>query len=163
MSELLALIDLSTPVKSLKHYGKKGMRWGVRKADSVSSGPTDVVVKTAPGQRVKTAGGTGHSPHPDAIKSAAALQKARKSTVDSLSNDELNTLIKRVELETKYSKILAQKSQRTGVHKFVHDLITKVGKDEMNARMQGKNGQLTTALLAAKAARETAKYAARHA
>lgn len=67
--------------------------------------PTDVVVNTKPGARVKTAGGKNHSPSEDAIRTAKIKQQAKSSTIDSLSTKELRDLVDRMNLEQQYDRL----------------------------------------------------------
>lgn len=120
----------------LAHYGVKGMRWGVRKRDrSASSGPTDIEVKVAPGKRIKTKGGKGHAPAEDAVKSAVLRQKAKASTLDSLSNEELQALTKRLQLEANYLKLVDGPTTKKG-KSFIDTLLD----DEMEAVKKGNVG-----------------------
>jgi hypothetical protein len=110
----------------LEHYGVKGMKWGVRRR---STTPTAVAVTTRPGKRVKTAGGKGQSASEDAVTAAVARQKAKKSTVDSLSNKELQNLVARMNLEQQYSR-LAPVTPGRAATKFLGELLIGVGKQE---------------------------------
>jgi hypothetical protein len=92
----------------LVHYGIRGMKWGVRKRDQ---GPVDVSVKVRPGKRVQAKGGSGQPAHPDAIKTAAARQKAKKSSTDALSNEELKQLVDRMNLESNYKRLVEGQSK----------------------------------------------------
>lgn len=109
----------------LKHYGKKGMRWGVTTVDKASK-PTltrekdmrvmntkDVTVtQRKPGKYVKTKGGQRQKATDDAVKAAAARQKAKKSTTDALTNDELKAAVERMNLEKNYAKLDSQVQRR---------------------------------------------------
>lgn len=126
----------------LEHYGVRGMRWGVRKKRSAApSGPVDVVVKHKPGKRLKTEGGEGHGPHPDAIRSAASLRKARKSTVDALSTKELQDMLQRMDLEQRFDKmnVVAPSKFKIG-QKFVSEVVANEGKSYL---LKGKKGPVT--------------------
>lgn len=94
-------VSMSDTVDDLLHYGVKGMKWGKRKDRS----PTEVTVTTTKKGRVKTAGGANQPAHAEAVVARVAAQKAKKSGLDALSNQELQTLARRLELEQKVSKI----------------------------------------------------------
>lgn len=101
----------------LAHYGVKGMRWGVRKKRRISppgeeGSPTskrrspgeEVKVEVRPGKKLKVSGGKGQLPSEDAIRTAALVQKAKKSGVQSLSNAELKALTDRMSSEQNFAK-----------------------------------------------------------
>lgn len=64
----------------IAHYGKKGMRWGVRNRKSV----------------------TKLGPSKDAKRVSATAKKAKTHTINSLTNKELQEFNSRVELEKKF-------------------------------------------------------------
>lgn len=103
----------------LAHFGVKGMRWGVRKRSPAS--PVAVQVSARPGKKVKTKGGTGHKPTEEAVKAAVARQKAKKSSLDSLSNEELQVAVKRMQLEQQFSNLQAQR--KPAIQKFVKSFL----------------------------------------
>jgi len=127
----------------LEHYGIKGMKWGVhRKASSQHedrtvegstrtklgfhkkpqlSGPSPIVLKTAPGAKIKTAGGQNHSPSEDAKRVAVFKQQAKASTTDSLSTKELRDLVDRMNLEQQYGRLNPQ--QESLGKKFVKNSV----------------------------------------
>jgi hypothetical protein len=67
----------------LKHYGVKGMRWGVRSANSTS----------------------GASTSEDARVATTAHAKAKSSGTHTLSNRELQAVITRMNLEQQYARL----------------------------------------------------------
>jgi hypothetical protein len=111
------------------------MRWGVRKNNSISKGPTDVELKVRPGRKVKVKGGEGHGPSEDAKKVAVSRQKARKSSTDSLSTKELQELVTRMNLEQQYSSLMS-KNKGTGAKiasegkKFATSIVVDFGKQQ---------------------------------
>lgn len=121
---------------TLMHYGVPGMKWGKRK-NRAPAGPTDVEVKTVPGKRVQARGGAGQPAHPDAIERAAARQKARASTVDALSTQELKRLVERMNLEANYAKLAVEQPTRLAKgKKFALKLLS----DEGQQLLRGKRG-----------------------
>lgn len=99
----------------LAHYGVKGMRWGFRK----SSGGVSL------GRRAK---GPSSS---DFKKAAAAKTKVKKSGgTHALENDELQSLIKRMNLEKQYSELSKRDKRKVVGAKFVGDVIGGVAKGQ---------------------------------
>lgn len=92
----------------LKHYGKKGMRWGVTTNPDGTTSGKPVAVGQRDGKKVKTKGGEERPAHPDAIKAAVGKQIAKKSSTDALSNQELQAVVTRMQLEANYSKLNSQ-------------------------------------------------------
>jgi hypothetical protein len=113
----------------LAHYGVKGMRWGHRKADSGSSGPTGVTVSTTAKGRLKITGGTGHAPVRDAVDAAVAVRKAKASSVKSLTNEELQTAIRRMQLEQQFNQLRPKGPVEHG-RKFVTQTMLQIGKEQ---------------------------------
>jgi len=116
----------------LAHFGVKGMKWGVRKRSSSSSGPTDVVVKTKPGKRVSTSGGKSHPASEDALRVAVSRQKARKSSTDSLSTKELRELVDRMNLEQQYSKLTTSNKKKSAGAKFAQEIVGNIAKQQVS-------------------------------
>ena len=110
----------------LSHYGKKGMHWGVHKTDR--SVPTDVVLKTVPGKLVKTSGGKFIPASADAKAAAAGRQMIKKSSIDVLSNKELQAVVTRMNLEQQYSNLKKNpRSNQDRVTNFVKKNGVKAG------------------------------------
>ena len=81
----------------LEHHGVKGQKWGVRRA------------------RTKT------TPSADHTQATAHKKTVKKHGTKALSNDELSVLVKRLELETKYSSL--QSKQKSPSRKIADDLV----------------------------------------
>jgi hypothetical protein len=90
----------------LGHYGIKGMKWGVRRANP-SAKPT---------------------PSGDHETAKAAKAKVKAGGLKSLSNDELKTYLERMDLEKRYKKGNPGPKEEAG--KFVKDMLLQIGKEE---------------------------------
>lgn len=113
--------------KGIKHYGIKGMKWGVRRKDPSASTATDVEVKKVPGKKVQTSGGKNQPVSDDAVKTAISRQKAKSSSTDSLSTKELQELVNRMNLEQQYDRLSTP--QKAAGQKFVEDMLKRQGKN----------------------------------
>jgi hypothetical protein len=111
----------------LAHHGVKGMRWGIRRKATV--GPREVIVSDKR-RRLRTSGGQGHPASSDAVRAQVIGQKAKKSGIKSLSNDELTTYSKRLNLEQNVKRL--QTSQQSEAKKFVAGLLKQVGNQQAN-------------------------------
>lgn len=104
--EAAATVDIEDV---LKHYGVKGMRWGVRNADPPSaSGDAETF------RGIKT--------------------KAKAGGVKSLSNKELQDFIQRANLEQQYHRL--NPSAKKKALRFTADILLGVGKQQA-ARLAG--------------------------
>lgn len=111
--ELLGIVR-DSDTSQLAHYGRKGMKWGVRRTPaqlargkrSKKEDVSDPVrTKSTPGQRVQATGGKRYSPSEDAKAAAARRQIARESTTDALSTKQLKAVVDRMNLEQQYNKL----------------------------------------------------------
>jgi hypothetical protein len=107
----------------LAHYGVKGMKWGVRRR----SGPTTVVV-TDKRKKIRTSGGKGLPAHPDAIPARVVGQKARKSGLKALSDDELQAYARRMNLEQNVQRLQYQNAPIA--RKFALSIVGKTGQQQ---------------------------------
>lgn len=110
----------------LSHHGVKGMRWGVRRKNV---GTAQEVVVTDKGRKLKAKGGKGHEAAPEAVKAATLNQQAKKSGVKSLSNEELQTLATRMNLEQQVTRLNNSQPGNPG-RKFVKKLLGDVAKQQ---------------------------------
>lgn len=97
-------------VADLLHYGTKGMKWGKRKDRS----PTEVTVSRTKKGRARTEGGKNQPTHDDAVAAKVAAQKAKKSGLGALSNQELRTLAIRVNLEKQVNQLAGDQIASNG-------------------------------------------------
>lgn len=83
----------------VKHYGVKGMHWGVRKAES-SGGGSAPAARPASKPRMSE----------DAKNVEKAFSKINRGGTDALSNQELQHLVSRLNLEQQYSRLTTEAS-----------------------------------------------------
>jgi hypothetical protein len=113
----------------LAHYGIKGMKWGVRRDRSGSSGSDSgrkmLKVKIGKSKAEKMAIKTKNQT--DDHKEFAALAiKAKKYGVSSLTNKELSTYLTRMDLNVRYAKHNPKK--KNPAVEIVKDLLVSAGK-----------------------------------
>lgn len=99
----------------LEHYGVKGMRWGVSREAPSAVAPTAMSVVphgTKRRTKVEVAGGENHPAHEDALKVAEARAKLKRSGTAALSNQELQTMAKRLQLETQVAQLTSSRGQK---------------------------------------------------
>lgn len=124
LSGVLTALESYVPKKDARQFGVPGMKWGVRKAPGSGPGPaSEVGVKVTPGKKVKTTGGKERPAHEDAIRARVGQQIAKKSTTDALSNQELQAVVQRMQLEANYAK-LSQQNVSAG-RAFINTFIGK--------------------------------------
>lgn len=92
----------------LKHYGVKGMRWGVRR--NTPSAPS----------------------HGDANKARKVVARARENrTTNVLSNKELRLAIERMNLEQQYNR-LRPKTKSEKAKAWVAEQLLGIGKEQIS-------------------------------
>lgn len=110
----------------LKHYGVKGMKWGQRKQ---ADGSVQVTARATSGKaKVQTKGGGGEKPSMDAIGARVSEQRLKKSGINALSNQELQALALRLNLERNVKNLAPQSPGK----KFAGDILKTVGKQQVN-------------------------------
>lgn len=131
LDELGHMISFS-PVLELKHYGVKGMRWGVRRRSSDPS-PEVLVTQKKAGAPLKAVGGRDVPAHEDAMRLAATRQQGKASGTHALSNDQLQQAIRRMQLEQQYKQLSAPK--KSAGRKFAEALLGDVVRREGSKRI----------------------------
>lgn len=139
VDEILAQSGFDSIDDYLAHYGILGMKWGVRrrrgpdgtvgsatsKINSLTNrikapdGPEEVKVRALPGKKAQAQGGRGRRASEDAKRAAAIKQVAKASSVDALSNKQLETLIKRMNLERSYAQLVPPSGAKAFIRKFL--------------------------------------------
>lgn len=112
--------------KFISHYGIKGMRWGVRRkrsaeADAIAKASGRNILEIKKKQKPDTRS-------EDAKRAGELAAKVKKSGTKSLSNDELQDLIKRMNLESQYSTITTKSKKESVLVKAGKEVLLSVGK-----------------------------------
>lgn len=96
----------------LKHWGIKGMKWGVRRYQNKDGSLTPA------GKKRYSDGSTSSS---STSKSSQTSQQPKKKTVSEMSDQELRDAVNRLRLEQDYAKLNPEKVSRG--KKFVDNLL----------------------------------------
>lgn len=136
-------------VSELAHYGTKGMKWGVRKKDSSgSSGSGSSRKSKRAAKKIEKTKAKAKSDSSDYSESEKAKKVIKYGGTKKLSNKELQAVIERGRLESKYKDLSKGSSAaRDRLGKAVVDSVADVGMDEA-IRLTPKGNQQTTNLLA---------------
>lgn len=103
--------------KILKHHGVLGMRWGYRK----------------PGTGAASSHKKGASVSKDKAKANKAQSKiGKRGNTDRLSNEELQHLVGRLNLEKQYTSIASQTSKTHPLVKMLGDIAKKQARAALN-------------------------------
>lgn len=136
----------------LEHHGVKGMKWGVTrdratgaiiktkarvKQEVADRQSEDVIVRTKPGQGVRTVGGNKQMAHPDAILARKTEQIAKRSSLDAVSNKDLQALVTRMNLEQQYRNLSVHEDRRSVGEKYAMQFLDANGEKAL-----GKMGPL---------------------
>lgn len=113
-----------------KQYGVKGMRWGVKRSRAQIDAASE-----------------------DATKAGEIRTKVKRSGTSAASNAELQTLVKRMQLEQQYSDLAAKRSTKSKGRQFIEKTARReiegviagnpgpIGKAIQEARTPGKPGR----------------------
>ena len=121
---------IAAAIDDVQHHGVKGMKWGVRRKNIGS--PSEVVVKSTPGRKATAKGGSGHPASEDAKRAVSLHQRAKKSSVHSLDNKELQDLVTRLNLERQFSTLTSsQGSTIAAGKKIAAGILGNVAKQQV--------------------------------
>lgn len=104
--------------EALKHYGVKGMKWGVIRAKT-----------SAVGKAGKAAVKEAYKPSKDAIDAQRYMSRAKLGGVRNLSNHEMQRVIRRMQLEQQYKDLYGERQWHSAGKKWLANFLTDVAKD----------------------------------
>lgn len=100
--------------QELKHWGIKGMRWGVRKAKDEDNSPNNPNTKKVEEEETKKVDTRS--------KDAIRYDDIKHKQLNELSNEELRWLSERIRLEQEYNSKMSQQ-KREKINQIKNDLI----------------------------------------
>lgn len=168
-ADFLTMLGLDV---GIEHYGVKGMRWGHRKQEFVTRRhqkrllaemalrekrpAADVralpTIGTSKRKKstIDTKGGEDHPPTAEAIKVAEHKRKLKKSGLAALSNNDLQEMQRRLNLENDVQRLV--KGQKTAGEKFIDGLLGRSSKEDKKS-FESQAGAQVTRTVVPKAAR----------
>lgn len=141
---------MTTNEKFLAHYGRLGMRWGVRRtAEQLKNNvdPETVRVTRRKGsKKLSSSGGESTPPNEQAVRVAANKQKAKAAGTNTLSTNELNEIVARFNAEKAYAEV--RKADKSAGRRFAEELVKDLAKQEFAALAKGQSNGPISELLA---------------
>ena len=108
----------------LEHYGVKGMKWGQRKAARIEKKAKEKYERSSE----------------DARQAESARTKMKTSSVDSLSNKELQSLVQRMNLEQQLSGLQEKTKTKSAGRKFAEDIARELAKETLKSAVKNSVG-----------------------
>lgn len=148
----------------LAHYGKKGMKWGVRKSRKVSgSSESSTPAKAAPKKSTTAEGApAGASGKSGRIQKGTVAQKTAPKA-SQMTDDELRKAIARIDMERRYSTLTAPPpkgpTKGQAAAKLVSDILLDVGKQQAKAFLNDQAPKIAAKTAAKVAARTAVRVA----
>jgi hypothetical protein len=126
----------------LAHFGKKGMKWGVRNS-SKGSDSSEVTVSsksTRKGPVLVAKGGKNLPPDEVAKIAAAVNQKAKVSGISSVSNTDLKVAVDRMNMEQSYKRAVAANQSKGVLKTAVNSIVKATFNNEVKSLSKGNQG-----------------------
>ena len=125
----------------LEHYGVKGMKWGVRRTpEQLGRARAARKARKADAKKQKEADRKRPASE-DATRAAQARRVAKNAGTSKLSNQELEFLVNRMNLESRYIKVLGDDQKSAG-----KIFLDKILNAENKAFMEGKKSPTVTSI-----------------
>lgn len=118
---------------ALKHFGVKGMKWGVRRNNTGGDAEPSArqQKKQAKAELRKQKRQDGWKKPVDADARVASRQRTKKHGTDQLSDEDLDKLVKRMSMEVRYASLVEDKrgiKARSSGQQYAKDLLKDAGK-----------------------------------
>ena len=130
---------MSTLGGTLSHHGIKGMKWGVRRSEAELARARGESPKTSTKKSTKTGGIFQKKAKP---QKPAAISKPKTKNISEMSDDELRSMVNRLQLEKQY-RDLSPKQVSKGkafydkyVAPALADTVRNVAKDYLNKQLR---------------------------
>lgn len=98
-------------INNIQHHGIKGMHWGIRRTPEELGHPTK------------------------ATHVSEKKEIAKPKDVKKMSDDELRTVVSRLNMEEQYANLVAKQKQRdtSSIKKILGDVLENLGRKSLNA------------------------------